>query len=166
LKKAVRSRLLTNIETIKKEIAMRTLVKTNNHYNDLPSIFDDISVLRNLFQQGVSKPVNTLPAVNVKESDAAYELEIAAPGLSKEDFKIDVEGQTLTISAEKETKKEESKDAYTRKEFNYSSFKRSFNLPERTVESDKITAKYANGILLLNLPKIAPVNNNKRISVE
>ena len=105
---------------------MRTLVKTNNnYYNELPSIFDDFSLLRNLFQQGVSKPVNSTPAVNVKETDTAYELEVAAPGLSKEDFKVDVDGQTLTISAEKEIKKEEKQDGYTRKEFNYSSFKRS-----------------------------------------
>lgn len=146
---------------------MRTLVKSNNnYYNELPSIFDDFSVLRNLFQQGVSKPVNSLPSVNVKETDAAYELEIAAPGLSKEDFKVDIDGQTLTISAEKESKKEEKQDTYTRKEFSYSSFKRSFNLPERTVETDKITAKYVDGVLLLNIPKTEAVNNNKRISVE
>lgn len=145
---------------------MRTLVKTNNHsYSELPSIFDDFSLLRNLFQQGVSKPVNSLPSVNVKETDAAYELELAAPGLSKDDFKIDIEGQTLTISAEKEIKKEENEESYTRKEFGYSSFKRSFNLPERTVETDKITAKYTDGILQLFIPKTEPVNNNKRISV-
>lgn len=146
---------------------MRTLVKSNNnYYNELPSIFDDFSVLRNLFQQGVSKPVNSVPSVNVKETDTAYELEIAAPGLSKEDFKVDIDGQTLTISAEKEIKKEDKQDTYTRKEFSYSSFKRSFNLPERTVETDKITAKYADGVLLLNIPKTEAVNNNKRISVE
>jgi HSP20 family protein len=145
---------------------MRTLVKSNNnHYSELPSIFDDFSLLRNLFQQGVSKPLNTLPAVNVKETDTAYELEVAAPGLSKDDFKIDVEGQTLTISAEKETKEEEKKDTYSRKEFSYSSFKRSFNLPERTVETDKITAKYTDGVLQLYIPKIEQVNNTKRISV-
>lgn len=145
---------------------MRTLVKSNNnHYSELPSIFDDFSLLRNLFQQGVSKPLNTLPAVNVKETDTAYELEVAAPGLSKDDFKIDVEGQTLTISAEKETKEEEKKDTYSRKEFGYSSFKRSFNLPERTVETDKITAKYIDGVLQLYIPKIEQVNNTKRISV-
>src|SRR3569832_2313325 len=118
---------------------MRTLVKANNnYYNELPSVFDDFSLLRNLFQQGVSKPVNSLPSVNVKENETAYELEVAAPGLEKEDFKIDIEGQTLTISAEKEVKNEEKQEGYTRKEFNYASFKRSFNLPERTVETDKI----------------------------
>ena len=144
---------------------MRTLVKSNNnHYTELPSIFDDFSVLRNLFQQGVSKPVNSLPAVNVKETETAYDLELAAPGLSKEDFKIDVDGQSLIISAEKETQKEEKENTYTRKEFSYSSFKRSFNLPER-VAADKITAKYTDGVLLLNIPKAEQVNNSKRINV-
>lgn len=139
---------------------MRTLVKNNNnYYSELPSIFDDFSVLRNLFQQGVSKPVNTSPYVNVKETETAYELEIAAPGLTKEDFKINVEGQTLTISAEKESKEEEKEKGYTRREFSYAAFKRSFNLPERTVETDKITAKYTDGVLQLNIPKIEEVNN-------
>lgn len=147
---------------------MRTLVKPNNYYSEVPSIFDDFSVLRNLFQQGVSKPVNTSPSVNVKETDTTYELDIAAPGLSKEDFKINVEGQVLTISSEKETKVEEKEQTYTRKEFSYSSFKRSFNLPERTVETDKITAKYENGVLRVYIPKIEEVNNklSKNISVE
>jgi HSP20 family protein len=139
---------------------MRTLVKTNNNfYSEVPSIFDDFSVLRNLFQQGVSKPVNTSPSVNVKETDTAYELEMAAPGLSKEDFKINVEGQTLTISSEKETKEEEKEKTYTRKEFSYVSFKRSFNLPEHTVETGKITAKYTDGVLQLHIPKVEVVNN-------
>ncbi len=148
---------------------MRTLVKTNNnYYSEVPSIFDDFNVLRNLFHQGVAKPVHSSPSVNVKETDAAYELEIAAPGLSKEDFKIDIEGQLLTISSEKETKEEEKEKTYTRKEFSYTSFKRSFNLPERTVEADKITAKYTDGVLQLYIPKIEEVNNklSKRINIE
>lgn len=147
---------------------MRTLVKSNNnYYSEVPSIFDDFSVLRNLFQLGVSKPVNTAPSVNVKETETAYELEIAAPGLSKDDFKINVEGQTLTISSEKEIKEEEKEKTYTRREFSYTSFKRSFNLPERTVETDKITATYTNGVLHLYIPKIEEVNNklSKTISV-
>jgi|SRR3954462_150650 HSP20 family protein len=145
---------------------MRTLVKSNNnYYNELPSIFDDFTLLGDLFRKGVSRPVNSLPSVNVKETEAAYELEIAAPGLSKEDFKIDVEGETLIISAEKETSKEEKEESYTRKEFSYSSFKRSFNLPERAIETDKITAKYVDGILQLVVPKLEKVNNQKRITV-
>jgi HSP20 family protein len=147
---------------------MRTLVKTNNnYYSEVPSIFDDFSVLRNLFQQGVSKPVNTSPSVNVIETDTAYELQIAAPGLSKEDFKISVEGQLLTISSEKETKQEEKEQTYTRKEFSYASFKRSFNLPEHTVQTDKITAKYTDGVLKLYIPKTEEVNTklSKNISV-
>ena len=87
---------------------MRTLVRSNNnYYNELPSIFDDFNLLGDLFRKGISRPVNSVPSVNVKETETAYELEVAAPGLSKEDFKIDVDGNTLTISAEKETNKEE-----------------------------------------------------------
>ena len=76
-----------------------------------------------------------------------------------------MDGQTLTISAEKETNTEQKEDAYTRKEFNYSSFKRSFNLPERAIETDKITAKYTDGVLQLVVPKLEKVNNQKRITV-
>lgn len=146
---------------------MRTLINSNhNRFAELPSAFDDFSLLRNLFQQGVSKPVSSLPSVNVKETDVAYELELAAPGLSKDDFKIDIDGKTLSVSAEKEVKKEQQEESYTRKEFSYSSFKRSFNLPERVIETNKITAKYTDGVLQLYIPKTEPVNNNKRISVE
>ncbi|HRG37331.1 MAG TPA: Hsp20/alpha crystallin family protein [Bacteroidia bacterium] len=145
---------------------MRTLVRSNNnYYNELPSIFDDFNLLGDLYRKGISRPVNSVPSVNVKETETAYELEVAAPGLSKEDFKIDVDGNTLTISAEKETNKEEKQDSYTRKEFSYSSFKRSFNLPERTVETDKITAKYADGVLQLVVPKSEKANTQKRITV-
>jgi HSP20 family protein len=145
---------------------MRTLIKSNNnYYNELPSIFDDFTLLGDLFRKGITSPVNSSPFVNVKESSTAYELEIAAPGLSKDDFKIDVDGETLTISAEKEINKEEKQEGYTRKEFSYSTFKRSFNLPERTVETDKITAKYTDGVLQLFVPKVEKVNNQKRITV-
>ena len=145
---------------------MRTLVRSNNnYYNELPSVFDDFNLLGDLFRKGISRPANSLPSVNVKETETAYELEVAAPGLSKEDFKIDVDGETLTISAERETNKEEKEDFYTRKEFSYSSFKRSFNLPERTVETDKITAKYVDGVLQLVVPKSEKANTQKRITV-
>ncbi len=146
---------------------MRTIVKSNNNqYSELPSIFDDFGLLRNLFQSGISKPVNSLPSVNVKETEAAYELEVAAPGLSKEDFEVDIDGHRLTISAQKEIKTEEKDEQYTRKEFNFSTFRRSFHLPERTVAIDKITAKYVDGVLQLYIPKVEAANTNKRISVE
>ncbi|MFM1969112.1 MAG: hypothetical protein RL152_489, partial [Bacteroidota bacterium] len=92
------------------------------------------------------------PAVNVKETDKAYEITMAAPGLDKNDFKIDVNGSLITISAEREKSDEEKEEGYTRKEYNYSSFSRSFSLPEDTL-SDKIDANYVHGELKLMLPK-------------
>ena len=94
------------------------------------------------------------PSVNVLETEQAFRLEIAAPGLDKKDFNIQVEKDQLTISAEKE-KREESKDEqlnYTRREFNYTSFSRSFRLPE-TVDPEAVKAGYENGVLIIDLPK-------------
>ena len=93
-----------------------------------------------------------LPAVNVKETDDTYEITMAAPGLEKKDFKIDVNGSLLTISAEKEEKKEEKDETYSRREYSYRSFARSFSLPE-DIFKDKIDANYMNGELKLTLPK-------------
>lgn len=96
--------------------------------------------------------VKTIPAVNVTETGKFFNLELAVPGLEKGDFKIDVTGNMLTVSAEKETKKEEGEKDFTRREYNYTSFSRTFTLPEN-VFPDKIDAKYDNGILKLMLPK-------------
>jgi len=97
-----------------------------------------------------------LPAVNIKEDDASFSLELAVPGRKKEDFKIEIDNDLLTISSEskKETSSENEVDTvkYTRKEFSYTSFKRSFTLPE-TVNADKIEALYTDGILSFKLPK-------------
>ena len=93
-----------------------------------------------------------MPAVNVKESNKDYEIFLAAPGLEKNDFKIDVNGTTLTISAEKDEKREDKEDGYYRKEYNYKSFSRSFTLPE-DIMKDKIDASYTNGELIVKLPK-------------
>jgi len=92
-----------------------------------------------------------LPAVNVKQNHKEYTVELAAPGLKKDDFKIDVDNNVLTIQAEKEENKEEKDENYTRKEYNYNSFSRLFQLPEN-VKSDKIQANYENGVLKLALP--------------
>lgn len=94
----------------------------------------------------------TTPAVNVKETESGFHLEVAAPGLQKEDFKLAVENNILTISAEKEKSTEDQTDNYTRKEFQYASFKRSFQLPEH-IQDDKILATYNNGVLTIDLPK-------------
>lgn len=94
----------------------------------------------------------SVPAVNVKETDNAYEIEVAAPGLTKKDFNITVDNRMLTIASEKEETKEETEKNYTRREFSYTSFSRSFTLPENVKEED-VKASYEDGILKLSVPK-------------
>jgi HSP20 family protein len=96
----------------------------------------------------------SVPAVNVKESEKGFDIELAAPGLSKNDFKVSVDNRVLTISSEKQEEKEEKQKEYTRKEFSYSSFTRSFALPEN-VNEDGIKATYDNGLLRVSLLKKA-----------
>lgn len=94
----------------------------------------------------------TLPAINVKETDNDFQLEVAAPGMSKKDFNLELDKNVLTISAQKEFSNEEKDNGYTRKEFSYSSFQRAFTLPN-TVMGEKISAKYVDGILNITIPK-------------
>lgn len=110
-------------------------------------------------QPPVSRRSAQAPAINVKETDTAYELAVAAPGLTKEDFKLSVENDRLTLAADRQAGTEANTDRYTRREFTQTSFKRVFSLPE-TVDTDGIHATYENGVLLVNLPKVpeaAPV---------
>ena len=93
-----------------------------------------------------------IPAVNIVEGEDEYVIEVAAPGLEKKDFKIDLENNHLTISSEKEGRTEDENGKTIRKEFHYSSFCRTFTLPE-TVENDKIKAKHKDGILMVTIPK-------------
>ena len=119
-----------------------------------PSLFDDFFKPWNeWFDNGGSLgKTMTMPAVNVREDKDSYTVSLAAPGLKKEDFNVDVEGNMLTISSEKEEKKEEGDEKFTRKEYSYSAFSRSFNLPE-DVKQDAIDARYENGVLNIRLPR-------------
>ncbi len=90
--------------------------------------------------------------VNIKDTKEGYTIEVAAPGFKKEDISVKVEGNLLTISAETKQESEVKEDKYTRKEFNFSSFKRSFTLP-KTIEVAKVGGNYENGILTVTLPK-------------
>jgi len=116
------------------------------------------NVLEDFFGRDVSDFLGTsadiVPAVNVKEEDKGFQVDVAAPGMEKSDFKVNIDNDTLTISAEKEEREEESDEKYSRKEFSYSRFSRSFVLP-KTADKNKIEAKYENGILSLYIPKIA-----------
>jgi HSP20 family protein len=131
-----------------------SLIKSNEA-NWLPSVLDD------MFKtdwMGGSTNVNTIgtsiPAVNIQETEDSFLVEVAAPGKTKKDFNIELDNDVLTISSvEKKENEETSNDGkFTRKEFNYSNFKRAFSLPE-SVESEKISASYKCGVLAINLPK-------------
>lgn len=120
----------------------------------LPSAWDDFfKPWNDWFSNGFPhlKPV-TMPAVNITDSKDQYQLSVAAPGLKKGDFNIDVDGNMLTISCEKEENKEEKDSRHTRTEYNYQSFSRTFTIPEE-VAKDKIEASYEDGILRVALPK-------------
>ncbi|MDC6352526.1 Hsp20/alpha crystallin family protein [Zeaxanthinibacter sp. PT1] len=101
---------------------------------------------------GMDTVNNSFPAVNIKENEKDFELELAIPGQKKEDFNIEVDNNVLSISMETKNEEETKEANYTRREFSYRSFKRAFTLPE-TVDEDKINADYSDGILRFTLPK-------------
>jgi HSP20 family protein len=117
-----------------------------------PSVLEDIMKPWNEWLDEKWPFSSHTPAVNVRETDDNYEIRMAAPGLEKSDFKIDINGSLISISAEKDEKREEKEEGYSRREYSYSSFSRSFTLPEN-IEKDKIDATYVNGELKLSLPK-------------
>jgi HSP20 family protein len=119
----------------------------------MPSLFEDFfRPMDELFDKGFWDRPFTVPAVNVVEDTDEYKLFFAVPGMKKNDFKIDIDGNMITVSAEIEEKKEEKKEEFTREEYNFSSFTRTFTLPEE-VNREKIEAVYTDGILRLILPK-------------
>ena len=125
------------------------LVKKSD-FSFLPSLMDEIF-------NDFSKSSNTLPAVNIKENEASFVVEVAIPGLSKEDITINVENNILTIASEKQQESDESNEKYTRKEYSYRAFKRSFNLPKDRINAEAISANYTNGELIISLPKVEKV---------
>ena len=120
----------------------------------MPSLFNDFFRPWDEWFEGggLTSRVLNVPAVNITENKDEFMVSLAIPGMKKEDFNIDIEGNMLTISSEKEESKEEKDEKYTRKEFNYSSFSRSFSLPDE-VNMEKIDARYVDGVLKLSLPK-------------
>ena len=138
------------------EVTM-TLVKRNGSLlNQMPVLFDDLfnRDFSNWGNLNFSDTNTTVPAVNIKETPENYEVEVAAPGMTKKDFRVELDGNSLTISSERSTEKEEKDDQrYSRKEFSYQSFQRNFTLQKDVVDIDKIQAKYENGLLHLLIPK-------------
>lgn len=134
---------------------MTRIAKYPDVFTSLPRWFDDFFT-KDAFdmEQPLFRREVTIPAVNIVEDDKNFMVELAAPGMKKNDFKIEVENNVLTISAElKEEKKEEEKN-YTRREYNYTAFTRSWTLPKDIVDADKIKATYKEGILHLEIPKL------------
>lgn len=125
----------------------------------MPNIFDDE------FFSGLTTRNNTMPAVNVREDEKSYTLDLAIPGIDKKDLKIDMNEDVLTISSEMKSESEDSKNGYKRKEFSYSSFCRSFYIPEN-VNQDKIGANYKDGILTVTLPKQEEEKNKIARTIE
>lgn len=158
---------------------MSTLATMPRKGNDVstrresPSLPSFSSWVDNLFESGMGTGFlsnfntgMTLPAVNIKENAEEFFLEIAVPGMKKSDFNIDVDNKILSISSETKEENEQKEENYTRREFGYSSFKRTFTLPE-TIESDNISAQYKEGILTVHLPKKEEAKEKpaKRISI-
>jgi HSP20 family protein len=141
---------MSNLVTVPKN---GSLANKSSKYPSRSSWLDDLflqdfpNVFSSNFNTGIS-----LPKVNIKEVAEAFVVEMAVPGLKKSDFKIDLDNYNLSISAELEENKEENSEVYTRREFGYSSFKRTFTLPE-TVDESKINASYNEGVLTIHLPK-------------
>lgn len=138
---------------------MTLVVKRNGSL--FPSLSSDLFDVDRFFSPGLLDVENkfwdldiakAIPPVNVSETEKEFKLELAAPGLTRKDFKVEADNGTLTISSEKEEEKKEEKKNYKRREYSYSGFSRSFTLPENVL-ADKIDAKYEDGILRLMIPK-------------
>ena len=126
------------------------LAKINRSY--VPAYWDDFFNDRFFNQLNSRNGKMDSPAVNITEDDKGYTIEVAAPGIDRKDFNLEIEDDVLTISTELKENKEEDKQNFLRREFNYRSFKRSFELPE-TIDQEEIKAKHNAGILTLSLPK-------------
>jgi len=129
-----------------------SLIKFSNAY---PGLFDRFfdNELFDWSNRNFSTTNTTLPSVNIKESEEGFEVELAAPGLDKKDFKIELNNNLLTISSEKKVENEvKESEQFTRREFSYQSFNRSFTLPN-CADAGKVAAKYDNGILRVLIPK-------------
>lgn len=144
---------------------------TLNRFGErMPTVFDDFFKPWNEWfdDGGFWGKMLTVPAVNITDDKDGFNVSLAVPGMKKDDFNIDVDGNMLTISCEKEERKEDKDAKFTRKEYNYSSFKRSFTLPEE-VNKEKIDARYEDGVLKLMLPKreeIKKLVTSKHIAVK
>lgn len=144
---------MSNLMTIPRSGSLAK--RTNKKYSNFPmmNLFDDLfygdfpTIFSSNFNEGIS-----VPKVNIKEQDDAFMIEMAVPGMKKSDFEVNLDNNTLSISARTEVEDNERDNGYVRREFSYSSFNRNFTLPE-SVDNSNIEAKYHDGILKVNIPK-------------
>lgn len=136
-------------------------------FNSSRPVTDPFNAIFNDFFEGEFFPRKangyrngSVPAVNVKETEKAFQVELAAPGMKKDDFKIEIDENLLTIRTEQKEEKSEENERFTKREFNYTSFVRSFRLPE-DVKQEEISATYENGILKLQIPKLEEEKKSK-----
>lgn len=143
-----------------------SIIKRNGDlFPSMSSLFNDVfdKDIYNWNTLNFSNTGTTLPAVNIKETAEFFEVEMASPGMTKEDFNIELDGNLLTITSEKKSEHQGNEDEkYSRKEFSYQSFQRTFQLPKDVVDADNINAKYENGVLHLVIPKREEVKQKVR----
>lgn len=132
---------------------MTSLARFNNG-GLMPGFFDLTRDWLDWNNSNFSTTSSSIPAVNIRETNDSFEVEMAAPGMTKKDFRIELDNNLLTISSEKKQENEQKEgDRYTKREFSYQSFQRSFSLPKDVVDDDKIRARYEDGVLRLSIPK-------------
>lgn len=134
---------------------------------DLPALFSSFFESEPFFNSdwvGSKLLARHIPSANISETNGEFNIELAAPGMSKDDFHVTCENGVLTISAEKEEEKKKNEKNYTRREYNYSSFSRSFTLPD-SVKADEVKAKYENGVLKLTVPKTEAAKKQSKKSI-
>jgi len=151
------------MKTLKFKTMKPILQNTRPYAGYFPTFFDKLFNDLN----SSSLPRTATPAVNVRENETSYTVELLAPGFRKEDIVVDMENNILTISGEVKKEEMDENEKFTRKEFNFQSFKRSFTLPENKINSEAIEAKYVDGVLKVSLPKLAEElrKTQKRIAV-
>ena len=140
-----------------------TLVKYRNPQRSIESIFDDFfgpSFMKPFIER--SEFGNSFPSANIMEEENSYKIELAVPGIEKDNLNIDLDDNLLRISAESKVEKNDEK--FKVREFNYQSFRRSFKLPKE-IDAEKIGAKYADGILSIEIPKLHVNENDKKKSI-
>jgi HSP20 family protein len=142
------------------------LIRANQPEFGLPTLSNSFStMLDRFFDEAVRSNQNFVPSVDLKETDNAYEIDVNVPGMNKDDIKVELDGNTLQISGEKQQKDEDKDKTYHRVETEYGYFHRSFNLPE-SAKTEDINAEYEDGILKINVPKDKEKTETKKIDIK